>query len=102
MTLNTNKTQIMIINKGNANSVCKSITYKNQTILCSENLNILGIYFSKNLKWNTHINYIYNKARKHLFILHRLKNVFLKSADPGILCIGSKYFGVLLMRFSWN
>ncbi|CAH1239145.1 Hypp5726 [Branchiostoma lanceolatum] len=37
-------------------------------------MRILGVYLQSDLKWNVHVNFIYNKASQRLFLLCRVKH----------------------------
>lgn len=65
LTLNTDKTQIMTIKKSS-----DVVQHPNHV----PNINILGVIFDEKLKWDLHINKMYKKAAKNIYILKQLKS----------------------------
>jgi len=74
MKLNPNKSKCMLIGTSKKLKQQSSFNiYTNETIL--ENVDahkLMGIYINKNLKWNVHISYIYNKMMSLIHLLKRL------------------------------
>lgn len=89
MSLNANKTNIMIISKRNSVLAMSKITYKNNDIKLKDHLDILGVTFNSRFTMEDHINKIYKKARARLYIMRRLKSV----ADKG--CLITVYNGLI-------
>ena len=72
--LNANKTKemILVFNKRNRQEQCIPIVIGNNTIESVDKFKLLGVYFSSNLTWNEHVNYVISKASKRIFVLCQL------------------------------
>jgi len=64
LTLNTSKTQVMTIQKSRIFSTSFTST---------PHMKILGVTFSKNLKWDDHISHLAKKASKNIYLIRSLK-----------------------------
>ena len=81
--LNANKTKemILVFNKRNRQEQCIPIVIGNNTIESVDKFKLLGVYFSSNLTWNEHVNYVISKASKRIFVLCQLVRCGFGSED---------------------
>ena len=65
---NDKKTKLMYVKKGNV------VQYLPTDIEVVENLKVLGVIYSSDLRWNSHVDMICRKAYQRIFVLKRLKS----------------------------
>jgi len=68
MLVNDSKTEIMVMHKTEQKTV--DFTINNEIIKSKNNMNILGVHFTQNLKWQKHVEININSCQR---ILHGLK-----------------------------
>lgn len=84
LSLATDKCEAVWFTKGGRKVCPPPIRFDDQTIEYKTTVKYLGTFFHKNLKWDTHIEYITNKAKKALNILKAVCRVWW-GADPTTL-----------------
>ena len=72
MNVNYKKTKEMLLGAVNGNGIGQLIVDGN-TIARVSTFKLLGIHVESNLKWNSHVDYIYAKASSRLYFLKQLK-----------------------------
>lgn len=82
MVLNAKKSNIIVIDKskGKKFSSFKCIVDNNE-IPKVEKCKLLGVYINSNCDWSDHVNHIYEKANKKLYIIRKLKGVGLSTSQ---------------------
>ncbi|KAI8485682.1 hypothetical protein Bbelb_365160 [Branchiostoma belcheri] len=59
----------------------RPLTINNVLLQEVRSMKILGIHLQANMKWNTHVDTIYNKASQRLYLLRKLKHFHLPIDD---------------------
>ncbi len=82
MRLNATKTKEMVIYFGKrfSQSAIQPIVIDSTTIERVSKFKLLGIYFSSDLKWADHVNYIVTKATKRFFVICQLARIGIDRA----------------------
>ena len=80
MAINSKKTKQLIVNftKKEFNV---HLTMNNEPIEQVHETKLLGVWINDKLNWVTHVNYIYSKAAKRLFLLLQLRRAGLRKHD---------------------
>ena len=74
MKLNPQKCKEMYVNfMKNSITAMRPISIGNQNVERVRTYKLLGVIISDDLKWNTHVEYVINKAAKRLYALRLLK-----------------------------
>ena len=76
MTINQEKTKVMLIPKNNSSANYPDIMYNNNCIKPSKCLTLLGVSFNRMNTWTDHFNNICKRCRSRLYILRKLKGFF--------------------------
>ena len=75
MKVNKKKTKIMLFNNAKKNDFTPVMKLDNELLEVSEEIKLLGVKITTDLKWNANTQYITSKAYKRLWLLRRLKNL---------------------------
>ena len=83
MRVNTPKTKEMLIYYGNliSDSFVPNIVMNGSHIERVRVFKLLGVIFSHDLSWSSHVQYILNKVAKRFFIIYQLSRIGLPSKD---------------------
>ena len=77
MTINTDKTKLMLIaSRQKRNSLIESdlnITFNDRELKNSNNEKILGVHVDQNLVWNSHFQYVCKKIASNLWLLSQIR-----------------------------
>ena len=71
--LNETKCKELRISFSKSNIGFDPVIINNKELEAVENVKILGVHISRDLKWNTHISVILKKSNKRLYFLSQLK-----------------------------
>ena len=78
MVLNRNKTNVMSFSKSRKWDFPPELTFRNgEKLQCISETKLVGVIVSHDLRWSKNTEYICGKARKKLWILHRLDKLGL-------------------------
>ena len=77
LSLNMNKTKLMIFNRQQKKIKELNITINGTNIKRVQSFNFLGVSLSESMSWANHLLFIKKKISKVIGILYRLKNTFL-------------------------
>ena len=80
MAINPKKTKQLIINF-TKNEYDVNLTMNNEPIEQVHEAKLLGVWINDKLNWDTHVNDIYSKAAKRLFLLVQLRRAGLCKSD---------------------
>ena len=75
MKVNTRKTKFMVFNNSRIFDFMPSFHLANEEIQLIEEMKILGVVLSSDLKWNANTHHIVTNAFKRVWILRRLKSL---------------------------
>ena len=75
MAINKKKTKSMLFNTAISRDFTPNLTIENETIDLVEEMKLLGVQITSDLKWETNTNYITKKAYTRLWIIRRLKTL---------------------------
>ena len=82
MKLNPQKCKEMYVNfMKNSFTAMRPISIGNQNVERVRTYKLLGVIISDDLKWNTHVEYVINKAAKRLYALRLLKRAGVMPED---------------------
>ena len=73
MKVNTRKTKFMVFNNSRIFDFMPSFHLANEEIQLIEEMKILGVVLSSDLKWNANTHHIVTNAFKRVWMLRRLK-----------------------------
>ena len=73
MKINLKKTKVMLFNTGKVNDFTPTTKIDGELLEVVEEMKLLGVKITSDLKWNSNTKYIVNKAYSRLWILKRLK-----------------------------
>ena len=73
MKINKKKTKTMLFNTARSKDFSPKLKIKNETIELVEDMKLLGVKITSDLKWNENTNYITKKAYSRLWMIRRLK-----------------------------
>ena len=73
MKINLKKTKVMLFNTGKKNDFTPTTNIAGELIEVVDEMKLLGVKISTDLKWNSNTKYITNKSYYRLWILRRLK-----------------------------
>ncbi len=89
----TNIIEFSIQNKFNSEKI--TLILENEQVTLTNEINFLGLKLDRNLKFKTHIDFIYKKLSKNLFVLRRLSKISTRDI------IHSAYFGLIIPLMSY-
>ena len=75
MKVNTRKNKLMVFNNSRIFDFMPSFHLANEEIQLIEEMKILGVVLSSDLKWNANTNHIVTNAFKRVWMLRRLKTL---------------------------
>ena len=75
MKINDKKTKFMLFNNSKVIDFIPRFTLGNQETNIVEEMKVLGVMLTSDLKWNSHTNHIITKAFKKVWMLRRLKTL---------------------------
>ena len=73
MIINKKKTKVMLFNTSKKRDFTPKLKINNEEIYVVDELKLLGVMITNDLKWNSNTSYITKKGYKKLWILRRLK-----------------------------
>ena len=80
MQINPKKTKEMIINF-TKDAINQPLIIEDEIVECVKETKLLGLWLNDKLNWNTHVDEIYAKAAKRLFLLVQLRRAGLSQDD---------------------
>ena len=80
-TLNEDKCQEMRIQFSKVQSRCLPLTIYSKELALVNQVKVLGVIISNDLKWNSHVDSIVRKASKHMYFLRQLKRANVSCDD---------------------
>ena len=81
MVMNKQKTKVITFTKSKKWDFPPELTFDDGTYIdCVQNIKLVGVLVSQDLKWSQNTAYICKKARSRLWILRRMKNMELRGA----------------------
>ena len=89
MKINQNKTKIMLFNNSKQNDFLPELKLNGKNLEVVEQMKLLGVIITSDLKWHENTNNIVKKASKKMWILRRLRN--LGASRSTLLDIYMKY-----------
>ena len=75
MKLNSKKTKLMLFNTARNSDFMPEVRLENETLEVVENMKLLGITISSDLKWHAHISEVCKRGMSKLWMLRRLKKM---------------------------
>ena len=81
MRVNRKKTKVMLFNTAKKQDFTPTLTINNELLEVTEEIKLLGVKVTNDLKWNLNTKYITTKAYSRLWMLRRLKNLGASRAE---------------------
>ena len=81
MKVNQNKSKVMLFNTARKHDFTPALTIDNNKLEVIEEIKLLGVKISNDLKWNLNTKYITTKAYSRLWMLRRLKLLGASQAE---------------------
>lgn len=95
LTINPNKTSYTIFTRRSVKrNFSINLQLNDQILTASDTIKYLGVFIDSNFKWDSHVNYIYDKLKKFIPLFYRVRNLIPHA------CLKNLYFAFVFPHIS--